>query len=53
MDTVPTAENLARLWYGELQNSIASFFEFELQDPPKLVEVKVWETPNCSAVYPW
>jgi 6-pyruvoyltetrahydropterin/6-carboxytetrahydropterin synthase len=53
IDVVPTAENLAKIWYDQLQHAIKEFFTQRHEPCPKLVEVKVWETPNCSAVYPW
>lgn len=47
---VPTAENLARHWFERLLEPVA-----KLSDSRARVEsVKVWETPNCFAVYrPW
>jgi len=53
IDKVPTAENLAEIWYWALNASIRDFFLKRSEGCPNLVEVKVWETPNCSAVYPW
>ena len=55
-EEVPTAENLAKMWHGELCHAIFGWFD-QFEDVleskyPKLVQVKVWETPNCSAVYP-
>lgn len=41
---VPTAENLAMLFYNDLAT------EFEL--PRRLVAVEVWETPTSMARYP-
>lgn len=54
LDVVPTAENLARVWYKELEKSIDRFFEVNYPDvePPKLIRVDVRETPNCIASYP-
>lgn len=45
---VPTAENLARHWYQLLADRVVERSEGKA----RLVEVKVWETPNCSASYP-
>lgn len=45
---VPTAENLARHWYDVLRPRV----EARSEGQARLVEVKVWETPNCSASYP-
>lgn len=55
IDTVPTAENLAQMWYKELQASICRFFAAKGQADkvPELESVTVWETPNCKATYPW
>lgn len=41
MAAVPTAENLAHQWFLELE---AVYLE-------RLMSVKVWETPNCWAVF--
>lgn len=51
---VPTAENLARMWYNELEHEIWAFFQMqsEILTPPKLTRVTVYETPNCVAWYP-
>lgn len=53
MRQVPTAENLAKLWHAMLDESIGRFFEGTTDTRPKLVDVIVWETPNCKARYPW
>lgn len=45
---VPTAENLARLWYESMFNEIHA----RTGGRAKLKFVRVWETPNCWAVYP-
>jgi 6-pyruvoyltetrahydropterin/6-carboxytetrahydropterin synthase len=45
---VPTAENLARLWYGILLEPITKMCE---GSDGRLYSVMVWETPNCSATY--
>ncbi len=55
IDCVPTAENLARIWYELLDKAIHEMFgPWELGKPraPTLAEVRVWETPNCVAWYP-
>ncbi len=51
---VPTAENLARLWYDEVQREINGWFNIHAPDEniPILDEVRVHETPNCVAWYP-
>lgn len=43
----PTAENLARHWFGRLQPRIGA----RSDGRARLVMVKVWETPNCWAAY--
>ena len=48
LDSVPTAENLARHWFGRLQPLVASRSEGNA----KLHKIIVWETPNCQAAYP-
>jgi 6-pyruvoyltetrahydropterin/6-carboxytetrahydropterin synthase len=45
---VPTAENLARLWYGIISEPIAQMCD---GTDGHLYSVTVWETPNCSAIY--
>ena len=47
MKVIPTAENLAELWFNLLQRKIAQ----RSGGRAKLASLKVWETPNCSAVY--
>ena len=42
MDVAPTAENLAQLIGVEAQRLLVGF---------TVVEVKIWETPNCSATW--
>lgn len=51
---VPTAENLARVWYERLQEAIEDWFTEQASDitPPQLARLDVWETPNCVASYP-
>ncbi len=48
MPTVPTAENLAEHWFGRLQEPCREMSGGNAD----LYQIKVWETPNCSAVYP-
>jgi|19_taG_2_1085344.scaffolds.fasta_scaffold16267_3 6-pyruvoyltetrahydropterin/6-carboxytetrahydropterin synthase len=45
---VPTAENLAGYWFNELKPAIA----LRTDGHAELSQIKVWETPNCAAVYP-
>lgn len=47
VENVPTAENLARLWFESLVAEVQSL----TQGRARLNSVQVWETPNCSAVY--
>lgn len=51
---VPTAENLAMIWFKDLKDEIEHYFItcFPGVDPPTLLDVSVWETPNCVARYP-
>lgn len=52
VDAVPTAENLACLWAGEIQTQIDLWFREQMIDEaPKVLRVHVWETPNCVATY--
>jgi 6-pyruvoyltetrahydropterin/6-carboxytetrahydropterin synthase len=44
---VPTAENLARHWFGQLAPRVAA----RSDGLARLVCVKVWETPNCWAAF--
>ena len=45
---IPTAENLARLWFDELAPLVV-----ERSDRvARLACIDVWETPNCIARYP-
>ncbi len=53
---VPTAEQLARIWYYAVQDGITSHFDaVDRSGPPMirpvLTEMRVWETPNCVAWY--
>jgi 6-pyruvoyltetrahydropterin/6-carboxytetrahydropterin synthase len=45
---VPTAENLARYWYNKLYPAI----DHRTGGHATLSDIKIWETPNCSAIYP-
>jgi 6-pyruvoyltetrahydropterin/6-carboxytetrahydropterin synthase len=45
---VPTAENLARHWFDRLAPRVYTI----TQGQAALHNIKVWETPNCSAEYP-
>jgi 6-pyruvoyltetrahydropterin/6-carboxytetrahydropterin synthase len=45
---VPTAENLARHWFERLAKRVKA----RSDGMARLVNIKVWETPNCSAEYP-
>ena len=46
---VPTAENLAKHWYERLYPRV----KIRTDDRALLSKVVVWETPNCSAEYPY
>lgn len=46
---VPTAENLARHWFERLAPRVKA----RTGDQAELLKVKVYETPNCSAEYPY
>lgn len=53
IDCVPTAENLAKVWFEELTVAIETRFAGEfIEDQPTLMRVYVHETPNCVAWYP-
>ena len=43
----PTAENLARYWFGELRARI----ERRTGGRARLSEIRVWETPNSCATF--
>ena len=45
---VPTAENLAKHWFNRLSGRVNMITDGHAS----LHEIKVWETPNCSASYP-
>jgi 6-pyruvoyltetrahydropterin/6-carboxytetrahydropterin synthase len=45
---VPTAENLARHWFKRLLPGVLDHIG---KDGGMLYSVRVWETPNCNAVY--
>lgn len=44
---VPTAENLARFWFERLSGRV----EQRSAGRARLVELRVWETPNACAMY--
>jgi 6-pyruvoyltetrahydropterin/6-carboxytetrahydropterin synthase len=48
MDSIPTAENLARHWF----NRLAPLVTTRSLGRASLSKIIVWETPNCSASYP-
>ena len=48
MDGVPTAENLAAHWFKRLEAGIRK----RSNRKARLHQIKVYETPNCLAVYP-
>ena len=54
LDCVPTAENLAREWYWEINAAIGNFFaeRGEEEYAPTLLKIRVYETPNCWADWP-
>lgn len=43
LNVVPTAENLAEIWFGELEGRLPADL--------RLTAVTVYETPNCWATY--
>lgn len=45
---VPTAENLAKHWFERLQPRV----EEATKGQATLLNIKVWETPNCASTYP-
>jgi 6-pyruvoyltetrahydropterin/6-carboxytetrahydropterin synthase len=47
IDTQPTAERLARHWYGRLHDAVVN----RSDGVAKLDKIRVWETPNCWAEY--
>lgn len=47
MAQIPTAENLARLWFHKLAPEVINRSEGKAE----LISLKVWETPNCAATY--
>lgn len=53
LPSVPTAENLAFHWYHVLDEAITKFFSDrgESREGIVLEELKVYETPNCTATY--
>lgn len=48
VDFVPTAENLARHWFDLLTVRVKD----RTKGRARMYQIKVWETPNCSAEYP-
>lgn len=52
IDCVPTAENLAKLWFDEVNEGINAWHtERDLDIQCTLDAMHVWETPNCLATY--
>ncbi len=51
LDTVPTAENLARHWFLRLVPLVKEHLQNNGIKYGYLSKVVVWETPNCSATY--
>ena len=53
IDTVPTAENLAKIWFDDLEEAIITWWNEYDPDSnhvmPELMKVRVYETPNCWA----
>lgn len=47
MAEIPTAEILAKLWFNNLAPEVTN----RSGGKAELVSLKVWETPNCTAVY--
>ena len=47
---VPTAECLAEYWYYELE---AALHKAGRGNDIEMAYIKVWETPNCYAIYPY
>lgn len=53
INKVPTAENLAKIWFEDLEQAIITWWN--TYDPesehvmPELMKVRVYETPNCWA----
>ncbi len=45
IDTIPTAENLARHWFELLAPEVVA----RTDGAATLVNIRVWETPNCYA----
>ncbi len=48
INVVPTAENLAAVWFNELTDRVNQ----RSDGKARLLHVKVWETPNCWAQFP-
>lgn len=47
IDRTPTAENLAEVWFYWVSKAVFTKTKNRVQ----LLEIKVWETPNCFVVY--
>lgn len=47
MPHAPTAERLAEVW----GNNVARAIHYETRGRAALVQIEVWETPNCSALW--
>ncbi len=50
LSKVPTAENLAMYWFDRMSAQVQAHLDRN-KVPGRLYSVKVWETPNCSAIY--
>ena len=48
MRDIPTAENLAALWFNLLTDAV----DMRSDGKARLEKVKVWETPNCWVEFP-
>lgn len=48
---IPTAEELARYWFGLVDAKLRGLFHQRMAEGLKLVALTVWETPNCWATY--
>ena len=45
---IPTAEELAKHWFDRLEKAVSA----RSNNNATLHNIKVWETPNCFAIYP-
>jgi 6-pyruvoyltetrahydropterin/6-carboxytetrahydropterin synthase len=45
---IPTAERLSQFWFNLMEAEVISLSDCMA----RLTKVEVWETPNCSAVFP-